>query len=341
MDLTEAIPQMKTLTVDSVSFFREPSRYSLKLQENLKPVPITHMILTGTTAITRNTGKSADRYGPGVLVEKIRPYFQAADYVHVSNEVSFTDRCLFQPGFRFCSKQAHFQAFKDIRVNVVELTGNHNRDFGGEPFVTTLAWFHKNGMRTYGGGSDEANANTPIFLDLNGGGAIGMIGFNELCPLNECAIGSKPGANRWKIAKARSVIEGMKQTRPDAFVVASVQFGETSGYHPTPSQKSISLVLLDAGADLVFGSQAHQVQQMEFYKGKVILHGLGNFFFDQTHSIGLRQGYFMNLYFSRSRLIAMEPVFTWIDEKFRPVIATEQQAAQIRKSIYIDKLLYK
>ena len=80
---------------------------------------------------------------------------------------------------------------------------------------------------------------------------------------------------------------------------------------------------------------------MEFYKGKVILHGLGNFFFDQTHSIGLRQGYFMNLYFSRSRLIAMEPVFTWIDEKFRPVIATEQQAAQIRKSIYIDKLLYK
>jgi hypothetical protein len=37
----------------------------------------------------------------------------------------------------------------------------------------------------------------------------------------------------------------------------------------------------------------------------------------------------------------MEPVFTWIDEKRRPVIATGPQAAQIRKAIYSDKLLYK
>ena len=58
--------------------------------------------------------------------------------------------------------------------------------------------------------------------------------------------------------------------------------------------------LLDAGADLVFGSQAHQVQQMEFYNGKVILYGLGNFFFDQIHAPGVRQGYFMNLYFRRA-----------------------------------------
>src|SRR6185503_10986946 len=170
--------------------------------------------------------------------------------------------------------------------------------------------------------------NTPLFLDLNGGGAIGMIGFNELCPLNECAIGQKPGANRFKSEKARSVIEEMKQTRPGAFIIATVQFGESNSYQPTSSQRSISLALLDAGADLVFGSQAHQVQQMEFYKGKTILYGLGNFFFDQVHAIGLRQGYFMNLYFLRRRLIAMEPVFTWIDEKFRPTIATEQQAVQ-------------
>jgi hypothetical protein len=67
-------------------------------------------------------------------------------------------------------------------------------------------------MRTFGGGSDETDASTPIFLDLNGGGAIGMVGFNELCPLNECAIGKKPGANRFEIAKARRVIDAMKET---------------------------------------------------------------------------------------------------------------------------------
>jgi poly-gamma-glutamate capsule biosynthesis protein CapA/YwtB (metallophosphatase superfamily) len=341
VDVTEATPLMKIVTVDSVSFFRDQSRYSLRSPEKQTFPPITHMIMTGTTAITRATGKSADQSGVGMLSEKVRPYFQSADYVHISNEVSFVDSCVFQPGVRFCSKPAHFQAFKDIRVNVVELTGNHNLDFGTAPYLATLAWFRNNGMHTFGGGTDDADANTPLFLDLKGGGAIGFIGFNEYCPLNECAVAKKPGVNRFNIEKARRAIKEMKETRPDAFAVATVQFGEINAYRSTPSQRSISIALADAGADLVFGSQAHQVQQMEFHNGKVMLYGLGNFFFDQVHETGLRQGYFMNLYFSRGRLIAMEPVFTWIDEKRRPAIATAEQAAQIRKSIYRDGLLYK
>jgi poly-gamma-glutamate capsule biosynthesis protein CapA/YwtB (metallophosphatase superfamily) len=341
VDLAEAIPLMKTLTVDAVLFFRDPAKYPLTLPASPPLPPLTHMIMTGTTAISRYTGRSADQYGPAVLTEKVAPYFRNADYVHISNEVSFMDRCAFEAGLKFCSKQAHFQAFKDIGVNVVELTGNHNRDFGNGPMLATLAWFRQNGMRTFGGGRDEADANTPIFLDLKGGGAIGMIGFNELCPLAECAAGQTPGANRFKLDKARADIRDMKQKRPDAFIIVTVQFGEDSSYRPTSSQHSISLALVEAGADLVFGSQAHQVQQMEFHQGKVILYGLGNFLFDQIHATGVRQGYFMNLYFLRGRLAAMEPVFTWIDEKRRPAIATAEQAAAIRKAIYADALLYK
>jgi poly-gamma-glutamate capsule biosynthesis protein CapA/YwtB (metallophosphatase superfamily) len=340
VDLAEAIPLMKTLTVDGVSFFRDPARYPLTLPASPAP-PLTHMIMTGTTAISRYSGRSADQYGPAVLTEKVAPYFQSADFVHISNEVSFMDRCAFEAGLKFCSKQTHFQAFKDIHVNVVELTGNHNRDFGNAPMLATLAWFRQNGMRTFGGGTDEADANRPIFLDLKGGGAIGMIGFNELCPLAECAAGQTPGANRFKLDKARAAIRDMKAKRPDAFIIVTVQFGEDSSYRPTSSQHSISLALVEAGADLVFGSQAHQVQQMELHQGKVILYGLGNFLFDQIHATGVRQGYFMNLYFLRGRLAAMEPVFTWIDEKRRPAIATDEQAAAIRKAIYADALLYK
>jgi hypothetical protein len=341
LDLAEATPLMKTLTLERVSFFRSPARYALASARAAPAERLTHLIMTGTTAITRNTGKSADQHGAAVLTEKVRPYFQTADYIHVSNEVSFTSPCEFQAGLRFCSREGHFQAFKDIRVNVVELTGNHNRDFGEGPFLATLAWFHKNGMRTFGGASDEAKANAPLYLDLRGGGAIGIIGFNELCPLGECAAGKKAGANRFEMAKARRTIAEMRSAKPDAFIIATTQFGETNSYRPTRSQSAISLALIDAGADLVFGSQAHQVQQMEFHRGKIILHGLGNFLFDQMHAVGLRQGYFMNLYFARGRLLAMEPVFTWIDEKRRPAIATEAQAAEIRKAIYSDELLYK
>jgi hypothetical protein len=339
VDLAEAMPQMKTLTVDGVSYFHKPASYPLATVADFDPA-ITHMIMTGTTAITRNTGMSADKHGIAVLTEAVGPHFLTADYVHVSNEVSALDGCTYQGGLKFCSKKAHFQAFKDIGTNVVELTGNHMLDFGIEPYLATLAWFRENGMRTYGGGKDEAEAAMPQFLDLQGGGLIAMIGFNEFCPLSECADGETPGANRFTLEKAQTSIRSIRHRRPDAFIIATVQFGEISDYRPTLSQRSISLALAEAGADLVLGSQAHQVQQMEFHQGKVILYGLGNFLFDQIHSTGLRQGYFMNLYFLQGRLAAMEPVFTWIDEKRRPVIATREQAEAIREAIYADELLY-
>jgi hypothetical protein len=340
LDLAEAIPLMKTLTVDSISYFREPARYPLVSVSVFAPA-ITQMIMTGTSAITRNTGISADKHVASVLTEAVRPYFLTADYVHVSNEVSLSDGCTYEGGLRFCSKEAHFQAFKDIRANVVELTGNHILDFGTEPFLATLAWFRKNSMRTFGGGNDEAEAETPLFLDLKGGGSIAMIGFNEYCPLSECADRLTPGANRFTLEKALASIGDIRHRRPDAFIIATVQFGEVSDYRPTLSQRSISLALADAGADLVFGSQAHQVQQMELHKGKVILYGLGNFLFDQIHATGLRQGYFISLYFMQGRLAAMEPIFTWIDEKRRPVIATYEQAEAIREAIYAEDLVYK
>lgn len=337
--LSDAEPRLKTLSIDGVSFFDAPMRYALSTGASAVRSDVTHYILTGVSALTRYTGKSADENGVAVLTEKVRPFFLAADYVHVSNEVSFMPGCVFAPGTRFCSKEPHFRAYQDIRANIVELTGNHTRDFGDEPFLKTIGWFEKNGMRIFGGGRNKTDAERPLVLPLKGGGSIALTGYNELCPLKECAEPAVPGANRYTDESAARTIRALR--KKGDFVFATVQFGEVSSYKPTESQRRISYHLIDAGADLVFGSQAHQVQQMEFYRGKIILHGLGNFLFDQTHTFGLRQGYFMNLYFYRGRLVSMHPVFTWIDEKFRPVPATREQALKIQESIYSDELLYK
>ena len=37
---------------------------------------------------------------------------------------------------------------------------------------------------------------------------------------------------------------------------------------------------IDAGADLIVGTHAHQLQGVEFYKGKAIFYNLGNFWFN-------------------------------------------------------------
>ena len=45
-------------------------------------------------------------------------------------------------------------------------------------------------------------------------------------------------------------------------------------------QTEVGHKAIDAGADLILGHHAHQLNQLEVYKGKVIFYCLGNFAFD-------------------------------------------------------------
>ncbi len=54
-------------------------------------------------------------------------------------------------------------------------------------------------------------------------------------------------------------------------------------YKPAPDEIKTSLhrSLIDAGADAVIGDHPHWIQNTESYKGKLIVHSMGNFMFDQ------------------------------------------------------------
>ncbi|GAB4410763.1 MAG: hypothetical protein OHK0053_37570 [Microscillaceae bacterium] len=82
------------------------------------------------------------------------------------------------------------------------------------------------------------------------------------------------------------------------------------------------------------------MQQIEFYKGKVIFHGLGNFLFDQIHRIGVRQAFFVHLYFFRGKIVQAEPIYTFMGLNRQPTLATAEEAAEIQKVIFSDALLY-
>ena len=52
----------------------------------------------------------------------------------------------------------------------------------------------------------------------------------------------------------------------------------------TKTQQEQAHQIIDAGADVIFGSHPHVVEPMEEYKGKIIFYSLGNFVFDQLFS---------------------------------------------------------
>jgi hypothetical protein len=341
-DLDHVTAQQKALTVDGVSFFASPKTYPLAAPLDWRP-HLTHFIMTGVTAITRATGAACEQHGIDWLTAKIRPSFEGADYVHVSNEVSFKPDCEYvtKNTFQFCSKESDFQALLDLHTNIIELTGNHNRDYGDEPFKATYAWYQKHDIKTFGAGLDPDGANTPIIVPLADGKKLGIIGFNESCPLHECA--KKPGevgANAYDEAKAIDDIAKLKKDGAD-FVIVTVQFREWDNAQPTKSQTQISRTLVDHGADLVYGSQAHQLQLVEFYSGKPIFHGIGNLLFDQVHRIGVRQAFFLHHYFWHGKLVQSVPVFTFMADDRQPTLATPEQAAEMKKIVFQDDLLYR
>lgn len=330
-----------SVSVDSINFFEQYNRYPLWIKKNGQTCnpnkQITSYIHTGVTAITRGTGAYLEKHGIETYLSYIKPYFIKPELVHISNEVSIDDSCLYN-GMKlsFATKSKHLEIVKHLRASIVELTGNHNLDAGIPAYYKTLQWYKANNIAYFGGGSTVQEAAKPLILKLKDSSKIAWIGFNERCPLGECA-GIRPGANRYSDEKARNVIDSLKNKAHVNYIIACVQFSEVDSYAPHASQKTICKKLIDYGADVVIGSQAHIVQEIGIYKGKNIFYGTGNFLFDQTYKKGVRQAYFLKCYFYKGKIIQFHPMYTFMNAKKQPALANDIEKSAIQDSILLEK----
>lgn len=323
------------LAIDSMEYFTNPKNYPLHLKSKHAfsfEKHITTYIHTGVTALTRSTGIYLDKNPIDKYIQSIKPYFKSQDLVHISNEVSIDDTCSYA-GMRlsFLTKTKHMDVLKALRANIIELTGNHNLDRGIPPYLKALNWYKQNDMKYFGGGANAEEANTPLILTLKDSTRIAWIGFNERCPLGECADNS-PGANRYSDAKAKSMIDSLRKMGINT-IIACIQFSEVDGYTPHTAQKAISKRLIEYGADILIGSQAHVVQEIGIHKGKMLFYGTGNFLFDQTYKPEVRRAFFLQCAFYKGRLIQTKPVYTFMRSTKEPDIASSKEREIIRDSI--------
>lgn len=323
------------LAIDSMDYFTNPTTYPLHLKSTHAfsfEKHITSYIHTGVTALTRSTGIYLDKNPIEKYIQYIKPYFASSELVHISNEVSIDDTCSYA-GMRlsFLTKTKHLDVLKALRANIIELTGNHNLDRGIPPYLKALHWYKKNDMKYFGGGANSNEAYSPLILTLKDSTRIAWIGFNEQCPLGECA-GTGPGANRYSDAKAKSMIDSLRKAGINT-IIACMQFSEVDGYTPHTAQRTISKRLIDYGADILIGSQAHVVQEIGMHNGKMLFYGTGNFLFDQTYKPEVRRAFFLQCAFYKGRLIQTKPVYTFMQSTKEPDIATSKERKIIRDSI--------
>jgi len=261
---------------------------------NFDPNKLTTVAMTGVTALVRATATQMEIDGitsPGV---DVGPVLRAADFAHISNEVSFTPDCP-EPnpvgGTSFCSQDEYFELLTDIGTDIIELTGNHLNDWGAEYVGRTIDMYEAAGIDYFGGGRDAKDAKRAAIIEHNGN-RIALVGCNFFGPVYAWATETSAGSR----ACESDFEDQIAQLKADGYVViATQQYTEYYQYPPMPDQVRDFQAIADAGVSAVSGSQGHHAQGFDFHNGAFIHYGLGNLFFDQMDMMGTRQA-FVDIY---------------------------------------------
>ncbi len=291
--------------------------------------------MTGVTALTRGTARTMEQMGVAYPAKDIAPWLLEADLTHISNEVSFTPNCPVPPvlgTMTFCSHERYIELLDAVGTDIVELTGNHNNDYGTGPNLYTLDLFRQRGWRWFGGGANLAEAMTPVTVTL-GPNRLAFIGCNSVGPSYAYATEDSPGAapcGDWAWIR-----EKVAALRAEGYLpIVTVQYYETYEYFPTAQQVRDFRALAEAGAVVVQGSQAHQPQGFDFHAGAFIHYGLGNLFFDQMQSLGTRQEFIDRLVFYDGRLIGVDLRTALLEDGARPRPMTPEERRALLEAVF-------
>lgn len=356
-------PEWKILTVDGVTPLThpfEPASYPLTvyfsfqgkvpipaelqaaekdLTPNYDPQKLSIVAMTGTTALTRATAHEMDIHGVTWPARDIGQYLRDADLTHISNEVSFYAGCSKgnpnEKSMMFCSRPEYLELLQDVGADVIELSGNHNLDYGKKPYLYSLDLYQQVGMKTYAGGLTEEDARKPLLLEDHGN-RFAFLGCNFVGPTYAMATENSMGAAHCDFEWFASQLTALRQQ--GYLPIFTFQYSEYYIHKPGEHQERDYKRMVDAGAVVVSGSQAHYPQVMTIYRDSFIHYGLGNLFFDQMDRPikGTREEFIDRHYFYDGRYIGTQLITALLEEYARPRSMTAAERIDFLTRIFAD-----
>jgi hypothetical protein len=296
---------------------------------------LTVVAMTGVTAMVRQTAYQMDQYGPAWPAEIVGPELAAADITTISNEVPFVPGCVTNTNpnnLVFCSSPDYMAALEAVGADLIGLTGNHQNDYGRAAGLQSLEIYAEAGLQVYGGGRNKAEAFAPLYVEHNGN-RLAFLGANSYGPPIAWATDNGPGSAEFDLNIMSATIRSIKERDLATVVLAEVQYQEIYDVMPLYDQRQNFRALVWAGADIVTGIQSHVPQAIEFLESKLILYGLGNFFFDQM--VGTtREGMIVKHTIYDGRHISTQILTTMIHDYGQPHWATEEERSRILRRVF-------
>ena len=230
---------------------------------------------------------------------EMREIFSSDDYTVANCENVFSDRELEPRGkddagtgftFWYRSGTENAEIFSAGGIEVVSLANNHALDYGPEGRNDTYDALETAGCTCMAEGKsliiEEKGLRIGILF-------VSMYSEYWLQPILD-----------W--------LEEAKETTD--YRVVYYHGGSERTHEPDAWRIRASHAMVDAGADLVLGNHPHVLQPKEVYKGKTIIHSLGNFLFGGSHTCENRTIVF------RLTLDAQDGMLTGTHEKIIPCL---------------------
>ena len=222
-----------------------------------------------------NQGQSVPRgIQPGFPFNAVRSRLVAADLAIGNME------CVVSRLGKRATKYNPFRASRSVipllrssGFDLMSVANNHALDYGPTALADMIENLNNGDLPAIGRNAFGETPQSPVVRVVRGL-RLGFLGYYD---------------NKVRPEKA---YEDVRRARAEADVI--IVFNHWGWEHQVelePGQREFGNGLVDAGADLVVGTHAHVLQPEEWYRGKLIFHGLGNFVFtgmsyDEIHRIG-------------------------------------------------------
>lgn len=276
---------------------------------------------TGPTVRLAFVGDVMLADGPGRVIASGRdPFAHVAERLRQADVRIGNLECVIARKGRALDKPWTFRADPRVlpvlkrHLDVVSVANNHVGDFGREAFVEMLGHLDASGIPRVGGGRNLSEAHRPLIIEKKGL-RIALLAYDEFFP-RSFEAGPDRAGSAW--SDDEQVVEDIRRARSEHgadLVIPFMHWGTEGETVSNERQRQLARLMIDAGADAVVGAHPHVVQDAEVYRGKPIVHSLGNFVFDGFESLELRTGWMLFFTVDRSGVRAwhVEPVRTDVE----------------------------
>ncbi len=276
-DSSEPAPEQTTPTESS-----EPSE-----PQQSEPTYKASLLCVGDNLIHDNIYLEAEKksgqkgkYNFDDAYKPIESYIKGNDLAIVNQETIVTDVVAPRSYPTFASPKAVANKVKSLGFNVVSMCNNHVLDCGDAGIQDSLKYWDSLGILHYGVYADQADCDNIKTMEVNGI-KFAFVGYMEHTNGLSLAEGSK--ATYIRLAEEEKVkAQIQKADKMADVVVVSCHYGTEISNELNAQQKTITPKLVQWGADLIIGTQAHALSTCEYIDKAdgtkaFVFYGLGNF----------------------------------------------------------------